>query len=128
MLTININISILGAATDKTVVTDKRKVTFTMDAQNVVVEENVDQTLEQTIDAMDIDQPPLVYNFPEFIPVSINPVSINPVSINPVSINPVTMDIEEQVQAMQIFPVQMEIDHSLKFNKNTLIRSTSCTI
>ena len=123
MLTININISILGAATDKTVVTDKRKVTFTMDAQNVVVEENVDQTLEQTIDAMDIDQPPLVYNFPEFIPVSINPVSINPVSINPV-----TMDIEEQVQAMQIFPVQMEIDHSLKFNKNTLIRSTSCTI
>ena len=118
MLTININISILGAATDKTVVTDKRKVTFTMDAQNVVVEENVDQTLEQTIDAMDIDQPPLVYNFPEFIPVSINPVSINPV----------TMDIEEQVQAMQIFPVQMEIDHSLKFNKNTLIRSTSCTI
>ena len=123
MLTININISILGAATDKTVVTDKRKLTFTMDAQNVVVEENVDQTLEQTIDAMDIDQPPLVYNFPEFIPVSINPVSINPVSINPV-----TMDIEEQVQAMQIFPVQMEIDHSLKFNKNTLIRSTSCTI
>ena len=120
MLTININISILGAAT---AATDKRKVTFTMDAQNVVAEENVDQTLEQTIDAMDIDQPPLVYNFPEFIPVSINPVSINPVSITPV-----TMDIEEQVQAMQIFPVQMEIDHSLKFNKNTLIRSTSCTI
>ena len=102
MLTININISILGAETDKT------KVTFTMDTTGqkaetqTVVEGNVVDT--QTIDAMDIDQPPLVYNFP------------------------VSMDIEEQVQAMQIFPVQMEIDHSLKFNKNTLIRSTSCTI
>ena len=107
MLTININISILGAETDKT------KVTFTMDTTGqkaetqtaetqTVVEGNVVDT--QTIDAMDIDQPPLVYNFP------------------------VSMDIEEQVEAMQIFPVQMEIDHSLKFNQNTLIRSTSCTI
>jgi hypothetical protein len=108
MLTININISILGAETDKT------KVTFTMDTTGqkaetqkaetqTVVEGNVVDT--QTIDAMDIDQPPLVYNFP------------------------VSMDIEfGHVEAMQIFPVQMEIDHSLKFNQNTLIRSTSCTI
>ena len=111
MLTININISILGAATE---LTDKTEVTFTMETTGqTVVAGNVVETqavvAANEVEPMDIDQPPVVYNFPEFIPVS--------------------MDIEfDDVHAMQIFPVQMEIDHSLKFNQNTLIRSTSCTI